>query len=235
MTRTGPSLKLQMLPNPTSTLELKVAAPADFEAVATLFEALHQLNASLDPRFALADNWRQLLHSHFQRTCTAAGALWLLAWSDHAWTPAQNGCNGAEPSKAIGLLIMEAHQDSPLFKHRRWAELVALYVDPAYRGGGLAERMVAYGRTWTAEHGFDRVQLYVTSGNEPAKAFYHRCGFRPAQEIWRLGVTPGEPVDLPADPSHSEKGGCGADFLESGHHHLAMEIETERESENEDR
>ncbi len=218
----------------TATLELRTAGPADFEAVATLFEALHQFNASLDPGFGLVDNWRQLLHSHFQHTCTAAGALWLLAWTNEPESPAQNGRNGAKRPEAVGLLIMEAHQDSPLFKHRRWAELVALYVAPAYRGSGLAARMVAYARTWTGEHGFDRVQLYVTSGNEPAKEFYRHCGFQPVQEIWRLGVTPGEPVDLPADPSYSEKGGCGADFLESGHHHLAMEIEVADESERED-
>ena len=215
------------------TLELRTASPADFEAVATLFEALHHFNASLDPRFGLADNWRALLHSHFQHTCTAAGALWLLACIDQPGAAAQNGRNGAKRSKAVGLLIMEAHQDSPLFKHRRWAELVALYVEPVYRGSGLAAQLVDYAKMWTAEHGFDRMQLYVTADNKPAKEFYRRCGFHPVQEIWRLAVTPGEPVDLPADPSHSEKGGCGADFLGSGHHHLAMEIEMEIETEHE--
>lgn len=212
----------------TPTLKLRTADLADFEAVATLFEALHQFNASLDPRFELADNWRALLHSHFQRTCTApGGALWLLACIDQPEVTAQNGRIRAKQTKAVGLLIMEAHQDSPLFKHRRWAELVALYVEPAYRGSGLAARLVAYAQTWAVEHGFDRVQLYVTADNEPAKEFYRRCGFYPAQEIWRLAVTANEQVDLPADPSHSEQNRCGADFLESGHHHLAMEIESE--------
>jgi len=211
----------------TPTFKLRTANLTDFEAVATLFEALHRFNASLDPRFELADNWRVLLHSHFQRTCTAAGALWLLACIDQPGIAAHDGRNGAKRSKAVGLLIMEAHEDSPLFKHRRWAELVALYVEPAYQGSGLAAQLVAHAQTWVAEHGFDRVQLYVTSSNKPAKEFYRRCGFHPVQEIWRLAVTPSDPVDLPADPSHSEKSWCGADFLESGHHHLAMQIESE--------
>lgn len=206
----------------TPTLQLRTAAPTDFDVVATLFEGLHHFNASLDPRFELADNWRALLRSHFQNTCTAAGALWLLACVEQ---PENVAKNGHRQPKAVGLLIMESHQDSPLFKHRRWAELVALYVDPAYRGSGLASRLVAYAQTWVAEHGFDRVQLYVTASNEQAKGFYRRHRFEPVQEIWRLAMPLSQPIDLPADPSRSEHSESGADFLESGHHHLAMEIE----------
>jgi hypothetical protein len=40
----------------------------DFEAVATLFAALHGYNASLDEKFALAENWRTVLYEHFVRT-----------------------------------------------------------------------------------------------------------------------------------------------------------------------
>ena len=123
---------------------------------------------------------------------------------------------------------MEAHQDSPLFRHRRWAELVALYIEPAHRRDGLAGQMVAHAQQWAATKGFDRVQLYVTANNESAKQFYYRCGFRPAQEIWRLDITPAEQTVSPADPSYSaEKQSNDADLLESGHHHLALEIDVE--------
>ncbi len=58
MTLTDQFLRWRMQTEVTPTLNLRTADPADFEAVATLFEALHQFNASLDPRFGLADNWR---------------------------------------------------------------------------------------------------------------------------------------------------------------------------------
>jgi GNAT superfamily N-acetyltransferase len=184
---------------------LRPAADGDFWAVAQLFGALHEFNADLDRRFRLAENWQARLHEHFARTHSASGALWLLAWC------------GAEP---LGFLLMEAHNDSPLFAERRWAELVALYVVPAQRGGDLSVRLLETGKQWAVTHGFDRLQLYVTSCNERARRFYTRCGLYPAQEIWRVDLTPAA-VTPPPDPS-CDHGGHAA------HHQLAMELASDR-------
>jgi hypothetical protein len=67
-------------PNADSTrtytpLRLLPARIEEFEAVATLFEALHRANAALDARFALADTWRPVLCDHFTRTHADPGAL----------------------------------------------------------------------------------------------------------------------------------------------------------------
>jgi GNAT superfamily N-acetyltransferase len=187
---------------------LRPARDADFWAVARLFAALHTFNAGLDPRFRMAEGWEPLLRAHFVRTHRAPGALWLLAW------------RGAEP---VGLLLLEAHSDSPLFAERRWAELVALYVAPAQRGGDLGRRLLATGKDWAAAHGFDRLQLYVTASNERAKRFYTRCGLGPVQEIWRAVLTPTPGGIPPIDPS-CEADGHAAHQIEIGHHHLAMEL-----------
>lgn len=207
---------------------LKPATAADFNDVVKLFAALHAYNATLDAKFVLDERWQEILTEHFTLTHEQTGALWLLAWTDPTPVSDQNGRKDANEQQAVGLLIMEAHQDSPLFRHRRWAELVAMYIEPAHRRGGLAGQMVAHARHWAATHGFDRVQLYVTANNELAKQFYHRCDFRPAQEIWRLDISPVEQTTSPADPSYSaEKQGNDADLLESGHHHLALEIDVD--------
>ncbi len=189
-------------------LALQPAADDEFWAVARLFAALHRFNAGLDPRFRLAAGWEPLLREHFVRTHGAPGALWLLAW------------RGGEP---VGLLLMEAHTDSPLFAERRWAELVALYVAPGERGGDLGLRLVEAGKQWAAAHGFDRLQLYVTTANERARRFYARCGLAPVQEIWRAELTPVPGATPPPDPS-CEADGHAAHQLELGHHHLAMEL-----------
>lgn len=118
---------------------------------------------------------------------------------------------------------MEAHTDSPLFRYRHWAELVALYVDPAFRCSGLAWRMMETGRHWAADRGLDRVQLFVTASNEQARRFYARAGFRPVQEIWRLEVALVSGAAPPADPSCTV-GAHGGDYPETGHHHFGMEL-----------
>jgi GNAT superfamily N-acetyltransferase len=121
---------------------LRPATPDDEPMVAYLFAALHTQNAALDERFALAPGWHAVLHHHFARTWNAPGACWRLAWTE---------------TDPVGLIVLEAHTDSPLFRYRHWAELVALYVAPPYRGSGLADRLIAEGLAWAPG-------LYVTSG-----------------------------------------------------------------------
>ncbi|NJO81389.1 MAG: GNAT family N-acetyltransferase [Blastochloris sp.] len=195
-------------PDKPATIMLRAARDDEFWAVACLFGALHRFNAGLDRRFRLADGWEARLQTHFARTHNAPGALWLLAWC------------ADEP---VGLLLMEAHSDSPLFAERHWAELVALYVAPRQRGTDLGQRLVAIGMRWAADHGFDRVQLYVSAGNARAKHFYARCGLYPTQEIWRIDVNPTPGATPPADPSCTPDGHSDHQ-IELGHHHLAMEL-----------
>jgi GNAT superfamily N-acetyltransferase len=193
-------------------LRLLPACLDDFEALAVLFAALHGYNAAFDEKFVLAINWKDLLYEHFLHTYEVDGALWLLAWFDD------------EP---VGLLVLENHTDSPLFQHRTWVELVALYVTPACRKMGVAHQLIEQAEAWAATRGSDRMQLYVTTQNEHARAFYRSTGWHPVQEIWRREVKSLSQDTSPlADPSSSVDDpvkGCRTEILGSGHHQLAME------------
>ncbi|BCL83834.1 GNAT family N-acetyltransferase [Ktedonobacteria bacterium brp13] len=145
----------------------------DFEVVMTLFAALHGYNTSLNDKFALAPDWREVFYDHFMHTVASASSLWLLAWIE------------AQPA---GLLILEEHRDSPLFQHRKRVELVALYVDAVFRGTGLAQQLMQEAQKWAQTHGEISMQLYVTTQNERARAFYRRCGWYPVQEIWHMDI-----------------------------------------------
>lgn len=179
------------------------AQPPDFDVVATLFEALHSYNSDLDDCFVLSDEWRSLLYARFMESYTDPDVLWLLAWQD------------VHPA---GLLILKTHTDSPLFHYRNWTELVAIYVVPPFRGQQLAEHLMTYAQRWTAAHGLNRLQLYVTATNEHARRFYSRCGLRPVQEIWRLDLAPPSDANQVAD--HLEK---LDDVLEPGHPYFCDE------------
>ncbi len=148
----------------------------DFDVVAQLFETVRSYNAALDYRLTLADDWRDILRDQFARTVADSGAaLWLLAWRE---------------TQPVGLLAIAAHVDSPLLKHRRWAEVMALYLAPDCRGSGLAQRLMAEAQAWAAAQGFDRVQVHAAATNEHARSFYQRSGFQRAQEVLRLPVEP---------------------------------------------
>jgi GNAT superfamily N-acetyltransferase len=171
-------------------LHIARATHDDFEAVAMLYAALHGYNASLNEQFDLADNWRLLLHEHFIRTYMTERTLWMLAW---------------DQQQPRGLLLLESHLDSPLFRHRTWIELVALYVDPAARGTGLAQRFMEEAKYWVEQHSMAQMRLYVTTQNERARSFYRGCGWQPIQEIWSLTLAPDSSL-------HAEEKGVSAPF-----------------------
>ena len=189
------------------TCMLRRAAPADEWAVRRLFGALHAYNATLDPRFALAEGWERVLHEHLVHICATGHGLTLLAW---------------ESGAPVGLLMIGGHTDSPLFRHRCWAELLALYVVPVAQGRGIADALLDAGLAWAHEQGYERVQLYVTATNVRAKRFYARVGFRPVQEIWRRELGSASAVP-PADPTCDAGYAAGQDLLAVHPHRIAAD------------
>jgi len=197
---------------PVAGIEIRPATPGDDWAVRSLFGALHAHNASLDLLFALAEGWEATLGEHLVRVRADGEGITLLAW------------RAGEP---VGLLMMDGHVDSPLFRYRKWVELLALYVAPVARGSGLADRLLLAGVAWARACGAARVQLYVTACNEPARRFYARARFRPVQEIWRLDLDQSEP-DSQADAACEAVHASGHQLLSPTKHSLADETERER-------
>jgi GNAT superfamily N-acetyltransferase len=149
------------------------AEPDDREAVVQLFGALHSYNAGLDPHFALADNWQAVLREEFERTWDDPQRLWMLVTS------------GTRP---VGLLIAAVHCDSPLFRHRHWVEVQALYVADSHRRLGIGRRLLEHAYAWAEQLELPRIQLYVTASNVRARSVYEEEGFAVTQAIMRKGL-----------------------------------------------
>ncbi|GII61052.1 GNAT family N-acetyltransferase [Sphaerisporangium krabiense] len=69
--------------------------------------------------------------------------------------------------------------------------LVGMWVDPAARGSGAADHLIATVLEWARERGAREVELWVTVPNDRARALYTRHGFSPT----------GERQPLPSDPA----------------------------------
>jgi ribosomal protein S18 acetylase RimI-like enzyme len=154
-------------------LEIVLAQPTDADAIVALFGALHSYNVSLDAHFALSDDWEALLRRQFRATCQQVDRLWLLV---------------KQGNRAVGLLIAAVHTDSPMFRHRHWVEIEALYVASGYRGMGIAQRLLNRAYQWAEVHGLCRVQLYVTASNVRAQLVYTGQGFSVTQAIMRKSL-----------------------------------------------
>jgi ribosomal protein S18 acetylase RimI-like enzyme len=155
-------------------LHLAQAQLADCDDVVLLFGALHTYNASLDPHFALSDEWESLLRGQFYQTWQDPDRRWLLV---------------KDGERVAGLLIAAIHTDSPMFRHRRWVEVEALYIVPSHRGMGLADEMLEHAYAWAEAQGLARVQLYVTACNERARSVYSQQGFAITQLIMRKALS----------------------------------------------
>src|SRR5260221_5783578 len=105
----------------------------DCDAVVALFGALHTYNASLDPHFALSDDWQIFLREQFRSSYDDPAMMWLLV---------------KDGNKAVGLLIAGVHTDSPLFRDRQWVEVQAVYVADSHRCMGIARRLLNRAYAW---------------------------------------------------------------------------------------
>ena len=153
-----------------SQLKIVPAQLMDCDDVVALFGALHHYNASLDPHFALADGWENLLREQFYATCYDPTMQWMLV---------------KDGDDAVGLLIAGVHTDSPLFRFRRWIEVQALYVANSHRRRGIARRLLNEAYAWAEALELPRVQLYVTASNVRAQTVYENEGFALTQAIMR--------------------------------------------------
>jgi GNAT superfamily N-acetyltransferase len=111
-------------PNPPRIVPAQLE---DCNAVVALFGALHTYNASLDSHFALSDGWETVLREQFRSSYNDPNMMWLLV---------------KDGNKAVGLLIAGVHTDSPLFRHRQWVEVQALYVADSHRRMGIAHNLL---------------------------------------------------------------------------------------------
>ena len=144
----------------------------DLADLKRLFLKLHLYNDSLDPRFALADDWERHFDGQIGEALTGERRLALLARDRASGRPA-------------GFALAAVQEGGPLWKHRNGVEVEALYVEREWRGTGLAEALMAAALAWAEDLGQPVVQLYVTASNDRAIRFYERRGFRPVQAIMR--------------------------------------------------
>ena len=73
---------------------------------------------------------------------------------------------------------------------RTSADLISMWVRPAYRGQALGRRLVESVVAWARGHGLAQLALWVETGNASAIALYECCGFEHTDETQPLPSNP---------------------------------------------
>ena len=85
-------------------------------------------------------------------------------------------CDGHGEEELLGFASFGRSRDDDLPDH---GEIGALYVDPTRHRGGVGRLLMAEARRRLAADGYQQAFLWVLRGNERARSFYEREGWRP--------------------------------------------------------
>jgi ribosomal protein S18 acetylase RimI-like enzyme len=150
----------------TPHLEVRRLLPADWELLREV-----RLRALADAPEAFG--------STYDRELAFDEAEWRRRAGDNGWFVA------TVEQRAVG--IVAGYRALEWLPDRR--ALVAMWVDPAARGSGVAVHLVDAAARWAREDGADTLILGVVDTNDRARALYVKCGF----------VATGQREPLPSD------------------------------------
>ncbi|MGE4480961.1 N-acetyltransferase family protein [Acidocella sp.] len=131
----------------------------------------------------LTQLWELNRHEHAltgDRRTDRAGAQDTLAEALAAVAQGEGDVLVAEmDGKIAGHLFMFLDMDDAYVRAawRRYAFISNLFVDEAFRGGGIGRALMAQAEKIALAKGVRRLRLYVLNGNERARRIYEEAGF----------------------------------------------------------
>lgn len=136
-----------------------------------------------------ADGWRALREVRLAALRDSPQAFWA-SWKDEhryapddwvrftrtvAWFVAVQDVTPGRPSVGlVGCLQRAEFPDEP--------EVIGMWVSPGERGTGAADLLIGAAHGWALSEGATSIALWVVDGNERARRFYQRHGYRSTGE-----------------------------------------------------
>ena len=114
-------------------------------------------------------------------------------WSQHEWLSTfESGvwAVARAAGRMVGLARSSRETQAPRERH-----IEAVWVEPGHRRTGVASRLVRALVDLELRSGAAEILLWIVAGNEAARVFYERLGFRPT----------GERQPIPGDESRLEE------------------------------
>lgn len=134
----------------------------------------HNELADIDLRSAQREYRREALADPDARTFVA-----VVDAADTTDGGTEDGGPATDDAGLVGYVTVSYESSAPVFARGDRIDVGELYVREAYRGTGLADRLLDRCADWGRERDCERVRLSVNVDNDRARAFYERRGFEP--------------------------------------------------------
>ena len=151
-------------------MEIRLAIPEDVRQISAVFEHFFTYSAEQRPQF-----YRQAVEEGgYPRRIIESGNADLFIVLDG--------------SVIIGLIHVEERETSPYEStaRQRYADVVALFVDPTYRGQGVGERLIRAAKKWAKARKLRYLELSILAENEGGLGFYKKAGFETVSYTMRM-------------------------------------------------
>lgn len=149
-------------------LSFRTGTPADIPAL------VHAWYAMLDECGLLGsgvvDDWQERLARHIDRQIAGGHARWFLA---------------DDAGRIVGTCLATLSTGRSNILKDTSAMLAGIYVEPPYRGRGIARTLTENAIEWCKERGCVRIRLNASAMGRP---LYESLGFIQATEMMRLDL-----------------------------------------------
>ncbi|MDB5295955.1 MAG: GCN5-related N-acetyltransferase, partial [Phycisphaerales bacterium] len=152
-------------------MTIRPATAADVPAVLPLVSKVEAHHQRADPqKYTFRADPGTMYRGWLQRNTTDARAVFLVA----------DAARAGEPPRVVGFLIGTIEKEVPIYVLTEYGWVHDLWVDEAYRHEGVGRQLVMQAVERFAALGAKQVRMDVLATNEPAKALFANCGFRPS-------------------------------------------------------
>jgi ribosomal protein S18 acetylase RimI-like enzyme len=154
-------------------MEIRNARPEDVPAVLPMVRKLCALHESWDPaKYGFLADTADKYDGWLRKRAADPRSVFLVA---------ERSATSEESAAAIaGFLIATMEKEIGIYRIKEFGFIHDLWVDEEYRHEGLARQMVMLAVERFKAIGAMQVRLDTAANNDPARALFATCGFRPS-------------------------------------------------------
>jgi ribosomal protein S18 acetylase RimI-like enzyme len=150
-------------------MEIRPATADDVPAVLPMVRKIAAMHEKLDPaKYSFRSDPGEMYRNWLRKRTSDPHSVFLVADA------------GPNPLKIVGFLIATVEQEIPIYRLEEMGFIHDLWVEEEYRHEGIGRQLVMMAVERFRDMGVKQIRCDTAWANEPARALFISCGFRPS-------------------------------------------------------